>query len=425
MTSLRAIGDRLTERCRPGDDAEMIKPKLKHLRHPLRTVGAAGRILSMYGEIRRLGDQGYRRYRLDPRYDLANVSEGFASRPAASPHDAEILERICAAYIRASERERSASDVYQPSDWWQQIRVAALGPVRRALAARDLSSLSRMYGNFFRDPCSTGLIGVPFGMKNAYFRQKIRDVYRRYSLAEALSAIDCWQARAPGRFQLHELAVPEIGNPFGVMIDGTLVCAGAAFQHDSAHRIIDCMGSGPATVAEIGGGFGAMAYYLLRDRAATTYIGFDLPESLALTAYYLMKSLPQLRFLLFGEAELSRHTLSSFDVVLMPIWEMESLASESVEMAFSSHAMSDISPKAMAAYLEIIARIVRGRFLYIGNARGAESICTLSTCKRQLFRLEEKHESSWSARSFKGGDAVECMFAPLPLRCRVAKVTMA
>jgi hypothetical protein len=403
----------------------MISPKLKHVRHPLRTVGAARRILSMNREIKRLGDKVYDRYRLDPRYDLASVSEGFAPRAATPPRDAELLERICAAYIRATERERSASEIYQPSGWWRQIRAATLGPVRKALAGRDLRSLSRMYENFFRDPCSTGLIGVPFGMRDAYFARKIKNLHRRYFLADALPAIDCWQARTHGRFQPHELAAPEIGNPFGVMINGTLVRCGTPFQRDSAHRLIDCLGLGPATVAEIGGGFGAMAYYLLRDRAATTYIDFDLPESLALTAYYLIKSLPHLRFLLFGEVEFSPSTLSAFDVVLMPFWEMESLADEIVDIAFSSHAISDILPTAMVAYLDTIARVVTGRFLYIGNPRGAESICTLPTSERPFFRLEQNNVLPWNAHRFSGGDAVECVFAPVPARCGATEERMA
>jgi putative sugar O-methyltransferase len=391
----------------------MIKPRIKHLRHPLRTLRAAGRILSVFREIKWLGDLGARRYRKDPRYDLANVSMGFASRSTASKTDSEILKRICSAYVGAAEGERSASDVYRPSDWWQQIRFASLGPVTQALAARDIDSLNRMYGNLFRDACSTGLVGVPFGMKHAYFGRRIKDLHRRYFLADALLAIDHWHEQTGRRFALNELKSPDTGNPFGVTIDGTLVQARAAYQHYSAYRVADRLSSGRATVVEIGGGFGGMAYYLLRNRRMTTYIDFDLPESLALTAYYLMKAFPQLRFLLYGEAQLSPQVLSSYDVVLMPLWEMESLGSESADVVFSSHAISDISAKAMGAYLDVIARIVKGCFIYIGNSGGAESIRRQTVGDRQRFRLHESRASSWNAHKIPSGDEFECVFAPL------------
>lgn len=392
----------------------MIQPKLKHLRHPLRTLQAAERIVSTYGEIMRMGDRGRQRYRQDPRYQLVNVTKGFAPRPVASPHDGEILERICAAYGKAAGREPSATDSCQPSEWWQQIRSNALAPVREALAARDFSSLRRMYGNFFRDPCSTGLIAVPFGMKAAYFGRSIRDLHRRYFLASALHTIDHWEVQTGGRFTWTELAAPEIGNPFGIVIDGTLVRTGAPYQHYSAHRLRECIGSAPSTVVEIGGGYGGTAYYLLRDRAGTTYIDFDLPESLALTAYHLMSALPHLRFLLYGEGDLSPQNRAHFDVLLMPLWEMESMNAGSADLAFSSHAVTDLSPRAMRACLHGIARIANGCFLCIGNARGSDRISATANEERLPLRLLEKLPSAWNAQRSPDFDEVECVFAVPP-----------
>ena len=47
-----------------------------------------------------------------------------------------------------------------------------------ALLAGDLAALRAMYRNFFRDPCSTGLISVPYGMTGAYFGKKINNANR-------------------------------------------------------------------------------------------------------------------------------------------------------------------------------------------------------------------------------------------------------
>jgi hypothetical protein len=390
-----------------------MRPKIKHLRHPLQTAAATRDLLALYLTIKSLGDRSYRHYREDPRYDLMNVSNGFTSRLENSSEDDEVLERICTAYIRAAQRERFAPEVYQASVWWRQVRLASLGPVIQALGSRDVASLRRMYNNFFRDASSTGLIGVPYSLTKAYFDRRIKDIHRRFFLGDALYAIDYWKTLTDGHFPEHLLAGPEIGNPFGIMLGGTLVRAGAAYQQYSAYKIASCLFSAQATVAEFGGGFGGMAYYLLRDQPRVKYIDFDVPESLALTSYYLLRSFPHLKFLLYGESAVTTETLARADVVLMPLFEMESLPDESVDMAFSSHAMSDISQEAMIAYLKTISRISTGSFLYIGNAQGAESIRNLTTDAQQLFRLDELKRTAWHAHRIPESDEVECLFTPV------------
>jgi hypothetical protein len=388
-----------------------MKPKMKHLRHPLRTAAAARDLLALYLNIKSFGDRSHRRYRNDARYDLMNVSNGFASRLQCSCVD-DVLERICAAYIEAVQRERFAAAEYQASAWWRQVRLASLGPVTRALGGRDIASLRGMYSNFFRDASSAGLIGVPYGLTGAYFNKRIKDIHRRYFLGDALYGIDYWKAATGNGFPLEVLAGPKVGNPFGIMIGGTLIRPGAAYQHFSAHKIASCLYSENATVAEFGGGFGGMAYYLLRDYPGVKYIDFDVPESLALTSYYLLRSFPHLKLLLYGESAFTRESLAGADVVLMPLFEMESLPSESVGVAFSSHAMSDISQRAMSAYVKTISRISTGGLLYMGNAQGAESIRSLTAEGQKLFRLDEIKPSGWNTHRFPEADEVECVFAP-------------
>ena len=197
-----------------------MKPRIQHLRHPLQTAAAARNLLALYLNIKRFGDRSHRHYRGDARYDLANVSKGFASRAEDScEDDDEILKRICEAYIGAAERERLAREVYQASAWWRQVRDMSLGPVRQALGSRDIASLRRMYRNFFRDASSTGLIGVPFSLTQAYFGKQIKDIHRRYFLGDALYGIDHWKTLTGDRLPLQVLAGPEIGNPFGMADD--------------------------------------------------------------------------------------------------------------------------------------------------------------------------------------------------------------
>jgi putative sugar O-methyltransferase len=326
--------------------------KLKHLRHPLQTANVVRTLVAEHWNMRRLASRGERRFRSDARYDLQSVTDGFASRRNGQCNDTALLERICTAYNKATSQQHFAKHAYNATNWWKDMRNAGLEPVQRALAARDTNTLQAMYQNFYRDSCSAGLVGVPFQMAKAYNGTRVKDTYRRFFLSDALHRIDYWKSQTGNRFDVCELAGPEVGNPFGVQIEGTFVRTGAEYQHYCAQRICDLLPAGDGFVVEIGGGFGGMAYYLLRDRPALRYADFDVPESLALTSYYLLKAFPHLSLLLYGEEEFTHGAQEKFDIVLMPVFELGKLAPKSVDLTFSSHAMSDLSSHATAEYMD-------------------------------------------------------------------------
>ena len=384
--------------------------KLKHLLHPLRTARVAKIRLQAHLNMRRFASHSRRHFRNDPRYDLQNVTNGFASRFDNSRRDTALLERICSAYAKSVEDQQSASAYYGPTEWWQELRKSSLGPVMQALQDRDLTALGKMYGNFFRDPCATGLVTAPYGMSKAYFRNPIKDAYRHSCMGDALYRIDYWTSETGGRFELARLAGPGIGNPFGVSIQGALVRTGAEYQHYCAHKLLNLLNSERPVVAEIGGGYGGMAYYLLRDGEQITYLDFDVPETIALTSYYLLRAFPSLRFLLYGENELRKESVGTSDVVLMPLFTMAKMPAGSVDAMFSSHAMSDLSPDAMAEYLNCITRMTKNYFLYIGNARGAEMLSQMISRSCEYLRLVETRPSNWNRHKDAKAAEVECLY---------------
>jgi putative sugar O-methyltransferase len=376
--------------------------KIKHLRHPFQTANAAKALLSTRFNMWRFAAHGERRFRGDARYNLQNVTDGFKSRLDDSRDDGEILERICEAYIRAERREQSVPETYKATEQWQQVRQRSLRPVVHALLTRDIDGLRRMYRNFFRDPCSSGLLGAPNGMSKAYFSGAIRDVYRRFYLSHVLYRIDYWATQTDRGFALSDLTGPLVGNPFGVLIDGTFVRVGAEYAHYCAYRVGRLLDAEVATVAEIGGGFGGMAYYLLRDRPKVTYLNFDNLESIALASYYLLRAFPSLDFLLYGERELTTESIARADVVLMPVFELANMPAGSVDATFSSHGMSGISPEAVIEYLNNIVRMTCDSFLYIGNRQTTQSISDLVSRESDPFRLAETRSSGWHSHKISG-----------------------
>ena len=368
--------------------------KLKHLLHPLRAAVVVKALLGSHWNVRRCASRGARRFRGDPRYNLQCVTDGFAARISGGGDDTALLRRICQAYI-AAEQDSLSQHEYNATGWWQDVRRSSLTPVRRALATRDTDALRAMYQNFFRDPCSAGLVGLP--LANVYFGKTIGDVYRHFFLSDALHRIDYWQNQTGNRFALRELAGPGLGNPFGVLIDGILVCKGAEYQHYCAQRIQEIASSTSASIVEIGGGFGGMAYYLLRDNPQITYIDFDVPESLALISYYLLTSFPELKFLLYGEEDMTQEAIARSNVILMPPFQLSKVPTSSVDVTFSSHTMADLSRPAQNVYLNEIERMTRGSFLSISEGEGSALLHELIATQFNWLRLAEERALQWNS----------------------------
>lgn len=351
------------------------------------------------------------RFKDDPRYRRDCVADGFAPRPEPDENDCALLDRICTAYIKATEHQRTAPRTFSPTHWWQQINEKNLRPVSRALATRDLAALRLMYRNFFRDPCSMGLVGLPVDMRKCYFGNYISPFYRDFFLGDALHRLDLWKSWTASLFPLTALAAPDIGNPYGVWVDGVLVRIAAEYQHFYAQEIARLLNSAKVgTVMEIGGGFGGMAYYLIRDHPGVKYINFDVPETIALASYYLLKSFPKLTATLYGEAPLSREVLSDSDLVLMPSYELPRMPEKSVDISFHSHVLRDMPCRVTCEYLDEIIRVTRSHIL---NLEGSETFRFLSArlSHSESFKLVRERPVFWnSARSLQV-DELECLFS--------------
>ena len=388
---------------------------LNHLRHPLRAAAVAKARIGAYLDVRRAAERIQLRYGADPRFDLESVPRGLADRiradtPVELASELAMLQRICSAYHKAVEDQSTQPAIYLPTECWQQVRIDSLGPVLQALQTWDLHGLRSMYRNLFRDPCSAGLVDMPNGMAKALCGAAITDLYRRFYLGDALHRIDTWAKQVGNGYSPRNLAGPGIGNPFGIFLDGTLIQSGAPYQHYCSFKIIRQLISDAAVVAEIGGGYGGMAYYLLRDRPRLTYLDFDLPESLALTAYYLYKAFPRKALLLYGEQELSRASMQHADILLMPLFELHKLPQSSVHVSFSSRGISDLARESLAECLRILAGSSRDFFFHIGSVQAARMLSDEILRGQLPFRLVESRASSWYTFKYAQATEVECLY---------------
>lgn len=356
--------------------------------------------------------RGKRRFRRDPRYRTQFVW----TSPASDDADDEVLlRRICTAYRLATERQASAHTAFTASRWWRIVEDSNLRPVRRALAEGDINSLRAMYRQFFRDPCGAGLVGLPVDMARSYRRPNIPRRYRHLLLADALHRLEIWREKTQGRFSIDALQGPETGGPFGVLLGDILVRPGAPDHHYYARKIMDLVSvetsldvarkSACATVVEIGGGFGGMAYYLIRDYPGVTYIDFDLPETIALAAYYLAKAFPHLRVTLYGE-----QSVCGAGIFLLPAFAMAEIPPTGADVVFSSHLFSDLAPAALEEYLKRILHAAPAHFLHVDGQTGCAAVSEYMEKDGASLALAGLRHTHWNDGCAAGSNEYEALY---------------
>jgi hypothetical protein len=112
-------------------------------------------------------------------------------------------------------------------------------------------------------------------------------------------------------------------------------------------------------VADLGAGYGKFGYFALRDIERFTFIDFDLPETLCLAAYYLMKAWPQKRVLLFGEEDYSSLSHKRYDLIFMPCYEIAKLGESSVDLFINKHSLGEMTRESVTNYVFHISKASR------------------------------------------------------------------
>jgi hypothetical protein len=228
---------------------------------------------------------------------------------------------------------------------WQRQLDLAYAPLRDERQADFLH-------NFGQWPVYTGIEETGYQMQRLnlwLWRKYVEDTFFR-------SQLRVWESfNRP----LERLAFPRHGNQGGAIYRGHFVSGGAAFNDllgSQLHALVD--GIERPVIAEIGAGYGKLAYCLLRDLKEFCYVDFDLPETLCTAAFYLGNCFPEKRMLLYGEGPLS----TDYDIVLMPPWEIERLTA--VDLFVNKNSLGEMQPDTVRTYVEHIARTTRGYFLH-------------------------------------------------------------
>lgn len=338
-----------------------------------------------------------------------SIENAFADRPAAA--DPAIIARVIAAYNKSRAVQKDAAAEYQVSAMWLPIYQGYMGEVMDVLARGDAAALARIYANFFRESCSIGIHGMPVDMQVNYFSGKVSEENGGKYVADIMHRMQIWFDTIGKTHGLDALRTPDIGNPYGFFVDGVFYRATVEYQHYYATMIARLTRSrARRAVLELGGGYGNLGYFLVRDNPDLTYIDVDLPENMALSAFYLLSAFPDKKIALYGEIDLATADLRDYDAVVLPNFAIAELRDGSVDLAFNSYSLAEMSPATVANYIGQFNRLATKFIYHVNHAHTPPSLADHFPIDYGKFELVSRAPAMWNKARNPDMDEYEYLY---------------
>lgn len=337
----------------------------------------------------------------DPNFNLKLVQKGFQNRIQEGVKiNPKFIERIIESYNNAKIAQKKLDVRFQVGNEWIEIYERYMGSIMKALAQKNATEVGRIYSNFFRETCSIGLHGLVGGemMIKQFFKKSIGLKDKMFYLYDFLHRYRMWKNLMGTNYSLKDLEVPTIGNPYGYFIEGKFIRSGVDYMHYYATQISRLVSEEKKrkVVVEIGGGYGGMAHFLQRDNSDLTYIDLDLPENMALTAFYLMHALPHKKILMYGEQEITPQVINEYDIILLPNFSITSLPNHSVNLVFNSYSLAEMSPSTIELYISETMRISNDYFFHINHNKNSLVVSDNFNVDLNKFYLMYKAPCLWN-----------------------------
>lgn len=289
----------------------------------------------------------------------AKLEQGLADRGIDSTSSliTEAVKRISASYQAMKADQPTVSAPYQPGGEWADY-IAERSEIYQDLLDNKLDSSAEAFANFWRN--SLGMIVkeyAPFGkLQNG--EPEAVDRFTKNVLRNYLIWKDIYG------YPDDVLEIPETGNSWGIIVNDKLVAPKATRFHAHSSAIGELVsGIQQPTIAEIGAGYGGVAHYFLRDNPTARYIDFDLPETVVIAAFYLLTTLPDRKFHLYGEGDIPWDD-RSYSGLMLPNFAMPEAPGDLADLLFNSFSLSEIPRPTLEEYLGQVSRITRRFFLH-------------------------------------------------------------
>ena len=267
--------------------------------------------------------------------------------------DSHLASRIFASYKKMKSDQKKTLGLFKPSAMWQLLIDRDYKILKESVETNDLNKFMFFLSNFgnWKDylAIENNLLIKEYS-KNFFLRKYLLNVVFGKQL-------ELWKYFNNYKKDTSALNAPIHGNQIGAYIDNNFVVIGS-FSNEIIASMLNnliCKLKRPV-VSDLGGGYGKLAFYTLKEHKNFCFIDFDLPETLCLAAYYLMKTWPEKKTLLYGEEEYSQEKNNSYDLIFLPSFEITKLTNNSIDLFINKNSLGEMNPDAVNNYLKYICK---------------------------------------------------------------------
>ena len=321
---------------------------------------AADSASAVLASLLRLGGKDTYRNVVNALWERQPVFSQFDVKLQAPSHvspdaaDWPLVERIFAAYRQAKLDQARHDSVFVPSGGWKNVLESAYACLLESFDNNDIERFHYFLANFGAWKKPTG-IGESWTFSKFEASDRRRDHFEQQVMPQL---IQWWETFESNGRRLSELTIPNYGNQGGAVVNGHVILPNSVFSEFYARLLAGFVAHHQQPViGELGGGFGRLCYFLSRQFSNWTYVAFDLPECLSCASYYLMKSFPQKRFLLYGEGDVTRDSLSEYDYILRPSFEITHLEKTSIDLFINENSLGMMPPETCRLFVKEICRL--------------------------------------------------------------------
>ena len=267
--------------------------------------------------------------------------------------DSQLALRIFESYKKMKSEQKKTSDLFKPSAMWQLHIDKDYKILKESVETNNLNKFMFFLSNFgnWKD-----YLGIE---NNTLIKKYSKNFFLKRYLINVVfgKQLELWKYYNNYKKDTSALNTPIHGNQIGAYIDNNFVLIGSFFNEIIASMLnnLICKLKRPV-VSDLGGGYGKLAFHTLRKHRDFCFIDFDLPETLCLAAYYLMKTWPEKKTLLYGEEEYSQKKNSLYDLIFLPSFEITKLANNSIDLFINKNSLGEMNPDAVNNYLKYICK---------------------------------------------------------------------
>ena len=264
--------------------------------------------------------------------------------------DSELIKKLFNFYKKMKQDQEHVNKLYVPSTLWQNHIKRDFSYLNNSIKNNSLENFKfflQNFGNWNTD------LGIFDHFSKTLSKNFILKKYLSVELFE--NQINLWNYFNQNKHTFETLNMPRFGNLNGAEFRNNFIVYGAPLNHIYSEIIKKYFKDDKKNrIVELGAGFGKLPYYYLRNLKNFSFIDFDIPEILLLASYYLIKSFPDKKYLLYNESIFTNNDIEEYELIFLPNWEIEKINPNTIDITVNKNSLGEIEPDAAKNYINKI-----------------------------------------------------------------------